>query len=1170
MSQNQEEISIGELITVVSARQRRVECTGLSGASAAYMAARLFAGTGRSLVIIVPDEKAAERMMGDIRFFAEDGLKILNFPSYNVSPFQLLSYNSDIAAKRIDTLYRLLNDGTPTIVVATIGSVLQKIMPKQALIDYAELLIAGEETDRDSLVEKLVAGGYVRSVLVEEPGDFSIRGGILDLYSPLYADPLRVEFFGDMVESIRSFSAVNQRKTGDLQEAIVLPARETILSQGSMTQIIGRVRELASLQGIPVTVTRELVDRIKHEGVFPGAESLLPLIYGNLDSLIDYVPSRGLFLLTDPDDLSTAADTMWGKVAQYHESAAEDARLCPEPESLYLEWSAIGDQLAPRLPVSTRPLSILREDERSEPVPQHYKFAVADNTGIRAKIRHQPEKDLLFSPLMDWLETQRSQGCAISFVCSTRSQAERLMDLLSPYGVALERMDKYSHTRSGEGRAFLCIGQLSAGLVWPTESISIVTEDEIFGSKHHRRMPPRSRIQTQLLAFEDLKQGDSIVHVDHGIGRYDGLVKLNVNGSSNDFLLITYQGDDKLYLPVDRMAMVQKYVGVDGMVPVMDKLGGVTWDRVRQRVKKSAEKIAGDLLKLYAARKVEKGHAFPVEDSYFREFETGFSYEETSDQLRAIDEVLHDMKQSTPMDRLVCGDVGYGKTEVALRAAFLAVNAGKQVALLVPTTVLAEQHFATFSSRFERYPVRIECLSRFRSPSKQRQIVKELGEGSLDIVIGTHRLLQKDIRFGDLGLVVLDEEQRFGVKHKEALKTLRKTVDVLALTATPIPRTLHLSLLGVRDISVISTPPEHRQAILTYISEFDEAIIAEAIERELSRKGQIFFVHNNINTIDSLASRLQALVPRVRLGIAHGRLKEDALEQVMLRFVNRDIDMLVCTTIIESGLDIPAANTMLVNRADRFGLSQMYQLRGRVGRAEEQAFAYLFIPRGAKLSRDAQKRLKVLMEYSDLGAGFQIAMSDLKIRGGGTILGGEQSGHIAAVGYDMFLKLMAESIANLKGEPIEEPLDPEINVVMSALIPESYIADIDQRLMTYRRLVKLTSLEGIADLKSELIDRFGELPPEGGNLLLKMMLRVLAIKAAVKRLDIVGRELLLYFSDVHLQNPLGIVDMVSERSPAYELTADHVFRAKLSPGGLHGRLNQVKNILKEIARHVTS
>ncbi|MBU0987898.1 MAG: transcription-repair coupling factor, partial [Proteobacteria bacterium] len=626
--------------------------------------------------------------------------------------------------------------------------------------------------------------------------------------------------------------------------------------------------------------------------------------------------------------------------------------------------------------------------------------------------------------------------------------------------------------------------------------------------------------------------------------------------------------DDKLYLPVDRMSMIQKYMGVDGIEPSLDKMGGKSWDRVKKRVKRTAEKIAGELLKLYAERKIKKGFAFETVGREAHDFEAGFPYEETDDQLRAIEEVLENMHRPTPMDRLVCGDVGYGKTEVALRASFTAVYNGKQVAVLVPTTILAEQHIATFTERFKRYPVNIACLSRFRSSKEQREILNGLETGRIDIVIGTHRLLQKDVLFKNLGLFVIDEEQRFGVKHKEKLKKLRSTVDVLALTATPIPRTLHLSLMGIRDISIISTPPEHRKSIITYISKFDETIVAEAIRKELGRNGQIFFVLNNIHNIWSVAKYLQKLVPEVRLDVAHGRLDEDALEQVMLRFLNREIDLLVSTTIIESGLDISTANTILINRADRFGLAQIYQLRGRVGRMDEQAYAYLFIPSESTLTKDAQKRLKVLMEYSDLGSGFQIAMSDLKIRGGGTVLGASQSGHIAAVGYDMFLKLMENAMAELKGETVPESLDPEINIILSASIPESYMPDIDQRLLFYRRLAKMTELKDIAEFKSELIDRFGVLPVETENLLLKIMLKVMAIKAGVKRLDLTGNRLSLSFSEAHQKKPQTIADLIVSNGKRFEFLPSQVLNVKLSPGPINSLLLQTKNILKEIEQRV--
>jgi transcription-repair coupling factor (superfamily II helicase) len=557
-------------------------------------------------------------------------------------------------------------------------------------------------------------------------------------------------------------------------------------------------------------------------------------------------------------------------------------------------------------------------------------------------------------------------------------------------------------------------------------------------------------------------------------------------------------------------------------------------------------------------------------DDYFRDFEAGFAYEETPDQLKAIDEMLADMQQSIPMDRLVCGDVGYGKTEVALRASFLAINNGKQAAVLVPTTILAEQHYATFRSRFQRYPVNVACLSRFRSRKEQAAIIAGMKAGTVDIVIGTHRLLQKDVAFKDLGLLVLDEEQRFGVRHKEKLKRLRSMVDVLALTATPIPRTLHMSLMGVRDISLIQTPPEYRKSIVTYICEFDPEVIAEAVRRELRRQGQIYFVHNAVHSINKMARTLQELVPEVRLDVAHGQMAEGDLERAMYRFLNREIDLLVCTTIIESGLDIPSANTIIVNRADCFGLSQMYQLRGRVGRADEQAYAYLLIPNESLLTADARKRLKVLMEHSDLGSGFHIAMNDLEIRGGGTILGSSQSGHIAAVGYDMFIKLMEDAVAELKGETVVQPLDPEINIPLSAYFTEAYIPDIDQRMMLYRRLARMTDVREIGEMRSELADRFGPLPEEAGHLLFKILLKILARNAGVSRLDVKEQKLVLYFADSRPKNSEAVVKMVLDDPERFELSPGGIVKARLTQPSAMAQLAQVKNILQAIRNHANN
>ncbi|MDA8404705.1 MAG: transcription-repair coupling factor, partial [Desulfobacteraceae bacterium] len=712
-----------------------------------------------------------------------------------------------------------------------------------------------------------------------------------------------------------------------------------------------------------------------------------------------------------------------------------------------------------------------------------------------------------------------------------------------PYGIAPRLVQKpFQKIQAKKPGIYICQGALSAGFVWQDETLAIITDREIFGARQKRRRAQKAKggVKTELLVFGDLVIDDLVVHVEHGIGIYKGLEKLTIDGITNDFLLIVYKDGDRLYIPVDRLDMVQKYMGVDGVQPVIDKMGGKSWQRIREKAQKSVEKIAGELLDLYASRKVIQGHAFSPPDHYYQDFEAAFPYEETPDQLKAIDDVLNDMESAFPMDRLICGDVGYGKTEIALRAAFKTVNDGKQAAILVPTTLLAEQHFKTFTERFERYPVHIACMSRFRSNAEQKDILTRLREGKIDIVIGTHRLIQKDIKFKDLGLTVIDEEQRFGVKHKEKLKKMRQDVDVLSLSATPIPRTLHMSLMGVRDISVIQTPPEQRQAIISYISEFDPAIIIEAIRKEMDRKGQIFFVHNNINTIWNIAKYLKELVPEVRLAVAHGRLGEEELENAMFQFLNREIDMLVSTTIVESGLDIPNANTIILNRAERYGLAQIYQLRGRVGRSSEQAYAYLLISKEAALTRDAEKRLKVLMEHTGLGAGFQIAMNDLKIRGGGAALGVSQSGHIAAVGYDMFLQLMEES----------------------------YINDIDQRLMAYRRLAKMTELGDVSDFKAELIDRYGRMPQEAGNLLLKIMLKILSIKAGVKRLDLNHQFLFLWFSELHQKRPFALLEMVDKNPEHYAFLPDNGLKVMHKSNSIGSMIGHTKNILMEIYGYV--
>jgi transcription-repair coupling factor (superfamily II helicase) len=1170
MIQNQVINSLKALIDQIATRNSSVDCLGAIGSDRAFLVSKIYQQLRLPMLVVVPSVKEAGSFLEDLRFFSPAGdFPLFLFPAYNVLPFKFLSYHSETAARRIHTLYQMLTSNPPPIVVTSVDALLQKIIPKQEIINYAELLVAGEEIERDYLIEKLVSGGYAHAAIVEEPGDFCVRGGIVDIYCPLYAEPLRIDFFADRVESIRVFSAGSQRTIKSIDEAVILPAREMVLNKELLPQIINRIRSRAAELEIPVSEVRKIVDSVRYGHGFPGIESLLPLIYQRLDSVFDYLPDKSLVVSTGNADLEKAATDCENLIAQHFAASCEAKKLCVEPSALYLNWSHIKDRISQNKPLTFKMLEVQPSQGLNRPAKLHFEALVHSNADISMSLKNYQDKENLLKPLADWINAQRRKGLTVLLVCRTKTQAERLKSLLIPYGFQFKFADTFAHTKIEHGDVYLCLGHLSAGFIWEAESIALITEAEIFGLRPLRRKLTPTRRSSELLDLQDLKKGDLIVHVEHGIGRYDGLVKLKVDGLANDFLLIVYKDGDKLYVPVDRMSMAQKYMGVEGIEPVIDKMGGHSWQRLKARVKRSAEKMAGELLKLYAKRKFEKGLSFNPVDSYFRDFEAGFEYEETADQVKAIEDVLQDMYQASPMDRLICGDVGYGKTEVALRASFLAVNNGKQVAVLVPTTILAEQHYGTFSKRYERYPINIACLSRFRPVSEQKQIIERLKSGKLDIVIGTHRLLQKDIAFKNLGLLILDEEQRFGVRHKEKLKRLKHNVDVLTLTATPIPRTLHMSLLGIRDISIISTPPEFRQSIVTYVSEFNTDLIAEAVRKERRRDGQIFFVHNNIESISKIAKKLQNLVPEVRLAIAHGQMNEYDLEQVMYRFLNKEFDMLVCTTIIESGLDIPSANTIIVNRADRFGLAQIYQLRGRVGRSDEQAYAYLIIPDESVLTKDAQKRLKVLMEHSDLGSGFQIAMNDLKIRGGGTILGASQSGHIAAVGYDMFLKLMENAMAELKGETLLEPLEPEINVRMSAFLSESYIPDIDQRMGAYRRLAKMTELQEISEFKAELIDRYGELPKEARNLLYKIILKILSKKAGISRLDLTDQHLLLNFSVDHLKNSGPLVDLILSAPERYALQTGHILKVKLA--GYRGRshLSRAKNILKEITQHVS-
>ena len=761
--------------------------------------------------------------------------------------------------------------------------------------------------------------------------------------------------------------------------------------------------------------------------------------------------------------------------------------------------------------------------------------------GLHEKLSQKGDSTVL-ARFLGWAAERMADGRDVALVCRSRSQLERLAEIFAEREVAVKTSAVAARAvrenASDQASVFLLVGSLSQGFSPADAPVTFVTEDEVLGAPRVVRQKAPPRMSDLLAALDDLNPGDEVVHADHGIGRYEGLVSLAVGPAESDFLLLVYAGGDKLYLPADRVGLISKYRGPEGTRPSLDKLGGKGWQTAKGRAKKAVEAIARDLVDLYAARSFQKGKAHQGPDALYREFEAGFPFEETPDQAKAIRDVIADLTSARPMDRLVCGDVGFGKTEVALRAAYLVASQGGQVGILAPTTVLVEQHYQTIAQRLKNTPVLVESLSRFKTPAQQKKILEAAAKGRVDIVVGTHRLLQKDVAFKNLGLLIVDEEHRFGVKDKERLKKLRRMVDVLALTATPIPRTMQMSLSGIRDLSLITTPPEDRQSIRTYLAKFTPGAVREAIEREMERGGQVFFVHNRVRELGKLTRMLKSLTPEARIGVAHGQLNEKSLERVMMKFISHELDVLICTTIIESGLDIPSANTIIINEADKLGLSQIYQLRGRVGRADQKAYAYLFIKSESSLSREAKKRLKALMDYTHLGAGFAIAMHDLQIRGAGNMLGEAQSGRVAEVGYELYVQMLEEAVARLKGEAPSEGPEPELKLSLPALLPEGYVPDDKVRLNLYRRLSRLRAREDLDEVAKELGDRFGPLPEAVENLLKAVEIKGVLRRMFADRMDLGPGTMKVYFSGEPRVNVERLLALAKEHPRAVKVYPD--------------------------------
>ena len=1078
-----------------------VAVEGLRGSSRAFFLSKLIKLKNRSVIIFTADQTQAEILQDDLKyFFHYEKIKrpLYFFPAWELLPYEQLSPLNEISGERLDILNRLRN-GEPLILIVPLEAGLQRVMPRAVLEKLVFPVNCKMSLEREFLEACLSDNGFTSSPLVENRGEFSARGDIVDLFQPGSRNPIRIEFFGDEVESIREFDVLSQVSTNELDSVNILPVRELSLNEGEKKQGIEAINNFAEKNTCDRLALKELLEKIEHLGVFSGMEYLAPFFNPAQESLFDYLDRDSLVVLTDEDQLQDKSEQFQNLIETEYDTVLGNGDIAAPPEELYLmmdEFKKNVFEFKGCIALNTLKVS----DEES-------------GRTIGLEVKHIPPLVGKFEDFSAQVLRWQEEENRVVVVAPTKGQVRRIHELLHEWGLEID----------------VDLGRISEGFQMKSFNQIFIAEHEIFGRTHKHRHRRKPRSQPFQRGLKDLKDGDFLVHIDYGIGLYQGTRELQTGVGGGEFLEIIYADDEKLYLPMEALGLVQKYVGSTETPPPLSKMGGAAWKRQKKKVSEAIEEMAGDLLKLYASRELASGHSYSHNTLLMREFADAFEYEETDDQLKAIEDVEADLEKDTPTDRLICGDVGYGKTEVAMRAAFKVVLDKKQVAVLVPTTILAQQHLHTFRERFREYPVKIDMVNRFRTPSEQKETLAQLKKSNVDIIIGTHRLLSKDVEFAALGLIIVDEEQRFGVKHKEKLKKLRNAVDILTLTATPIPRTLHFSLMGVRDLSVIETPPVDRLAVKTFIRKFDEKVIREAIMREIDRGGQVFFVHNKIRSIHSIAEMIRRVAPGVKIDVAHGQLPEHQLEKVMKKFMDKKIDLLLSTSIIESGLDIPSANTIIINRADQFGLAQLYQLRGRVGRYKHQAYAYLLIPGTGGLSVEARKRLCAIEELSELGAGFQLSARDMEIRGVGNMLGHNQSGHISSIGFDLYCKLVEDMVKDIRGEKIDSRIETELNLMVKGFIPKDYVPDLNQRLDFYRRIqVASDNDEGLA-IASELVDRYGPHPEPVAKLLALLEIRIYCKQIHISKIEVKQNEAHLHLLPSTSINPENLTPMFDER-----------------------------------------
>ncbi len=1111
---------------IVRREKQRLSLSGLTNTAKAVYLTLLWQSTERPLVVIVDGAKQADSLLELIRTFFEllidrPDLPVPQLiPALDVLPHQRLSPHSEIMEQRAIGLWRLATQ-KPPITIAPIGSALLRTGSPESYRQLALTLRTGEELPLDLLVAHLESIGYERREPVEMVGEYSVRGGILDVYPAESAKPIRVEFFGDEIDSIRRFDPETQRSVLKVAEAAVLP-------------LIEHPRSRALFHELAAVVDFEGV--VSPGDAFPGWEFAVPMKHPRANSILGF-PGDPIIVFDEPEQTAAAAERLWKRLADPERETPFSA------EANFYRWGELQAQLGDRTELHLRELEVGAFTHDSLHIPTR------PSTTFHGSMQVAVAE----------AKTLVEHGSRVAFFAPTLGELERLADILQEYSVPFQlgidpqadgrtTLTERSYLTGGSASTYLIKGAVRKGAVFPDARLVFIGAEDLFDRSDLVARP--SLTKTQLAAFAadiaDLKPGDYVVHSTHGIGKFLGLREVMQGDQKGDFMLLEYAGESKLYVPLTRMDLVQKFRGAGEAKPQLDRMGGATWTRTKSRVKAKMRDMADELLKLYAERRMAEGFAFSTDSNWQQEFEDAFEFQPTKDQVTAVKDIKRDMEGIQPMDCLLCGDVGYGKTEVAMRAAFKALADGKQVAVLAPTTVLAFQHYETFKRRFAPFPVKLDLMSRFRTTRELKATAEEIGEGKVDIVIGTHRILSQDVQFRDLGLLIVDEEQRFGVRHKERLKHLKKNVDVLTMSATPIPRTLHMALLGIRDMSVIETPPKDRLAIHTVVAHFDNDLVKTAIEQELGRGGQVYFIHNRVETIFERAATIRGLLPDCRIGVGHGQMGESELEKVLLGYMRHEFDVFVSTTIVENGIDIPLANTIIIENAERYGLSELYQLRGRVGRSNRRAYAYLLIPENTELSEIARKRLAALKEFSDLGAGFKIAALDLELRGAGNLLGGEQHGHIEAVGFDMYIRMLEETVQELRGEEVPVEIHSTLNLGLDIRIPSEYIGDENQRLRAYKRIADVNSREQGEKVLAELSDRYGPSPEAVENLLRFAVLKSIAQKIGVEAIDRRGGVLNFKFHQQSKIDPARLMNVVSH-TPGAQFTPAGILSLRVDP-----------------------